>query len=145
MRTTSLTLVAAWSFLSGCGRPYGTCNCLTGIPAISTTSNLADWSDSGAFEFDFGPVSLGQQLSQSLLLTNIGGSPLVILSTEQPMDPQFSVSLASEIEIQPGSDQIVPVSFKPSSAGPKSASVVVATDSSAVPTVTLTLTGTGVN
>jgi hypothetical protein len=144
MRTTSLLLVA-WSLLTGCGRPYGTCNCLTGIPAISTTPTSADWSDSGSYNFDFGPVSLGQQLNQSLFLTNIGGSPLMILSTEQPTDSQFTVTLASEIEIQPGSGQTVPVSFRPFTAGPKGASVVIATDSSAVPTITITLTGTGVN
>jgi hypothetical protein len=107
--------------------------------------SVAGSQDEGSYSADLGPVGVGMALNGTLMLTNIGVDPLQILSVSLPTDAQFGLELVVGTAIAPGSQIAAPVSFKPVSIGPKTATVVIETDSLEVPTVTLTLTGTGVN
>jgi hypothetical protein len=79
-----------------------------------------------------------------MIFENVGISPLTVLSMGAPSDAQFGIRLTEGTAIEPGSSIGVPFSFKPFSAGAKSATVVIQTDSAANSTVTLSLSGRGV-
>jgi hypothetical protein len=93
---------------------------------------------------DFGQVALGQQALAELLLADVGSSPLQILAVDAPTDPEFAISLGPGVGIQTGRSVHIPCNFKPFSAGAKSTSVQIHTDSQSVPTITLKLQGMGV-
>jgi hypothetical protein len=97
----------------------------------------------GFYSVDFGPVSVGQEVAGSLLLVNVGISPLQVLSVRAPPDTEFGLTLESGTSIQPGAELTVPVSFKPVSPGTKSRVITIQTDSQSAPTLTLYFTGAG--
>jgi Abnormal spindle-like microcephaly-assoc'd, ASPM-SPD-2-Hydin len=112
----------------------------SGVAPLQATT-----TDGKTYDIDFGQIAVGLQGNGALTLVNDGSSPLQILSVGAPSDPQFQVTLAGGTNLDQGSQINVPVSFKPFSAGAKSATVVLTTDSESTPTLTLSFTGTGVN
>ena len=116
-----------------------------GLPAISDNSQGATVSGGpSVYTIDFGQVAIGDAALTTLTLSDVGSSPLQVLSVGPPTDPEFSVELAPGTYVQSGGNVQVPCSFKPFSAGAKSAIVLVHTDSQSVPIVTLSLQGGGV-
>jgi hypothetical protein len=103
---------------------------------------------SGYWSIDFGQVSVGAQVSSTIFLQDEGAAPLEVLSVGAPSDAEFSLALsAGDVAYSCQGDAGViqiPLFFKPFNAGSKSGVVVVQTDSQAIPTITLILTGTGV-
>ena len=115
----------------------------SGEPQIQTGSGIRSTSG-GQATVDFGEVPLGQRQTLTLELGNIGIATLGILSVDYPQpDPEFTVDVQEGAQI--GSQPLaIPIHFVPFTTGPKSALVVLHTDSTNFPTVTLKLQGTGV-
>ena len=102
-------------------------------------------SEPSAATVDFGPVPLGQERTLTLALNNTGEAVLTILKVDQSKsDPEFTVDIAEGVQVQSGVPLSIPIHFTPFSVGQKSGTVVLDTDSSDVPQVTLSLTGQGV-
>jgi hypothetical protein len=139
-----LALVTA----AGCKSTNGI-NGSSGLPLLAGTGSLTvtatGSANSGNYTVDFGNVAVGEDSSTQLTLANTGTSPLQILNVAAPTDAEFGINLAPGTAVQPGAVMNVPVDFKPFSKGAKSATIVVQTDSTTVQTVTLTMTGVGVD
>jgi hypothetical protein len=141
--------VAPLAFLASCGER---CACLeaAGDPALSlgdggpwpVSLELAS-SDEWTVRFD--QVLVGATANSTLVLKNVGMWALNVLNVPPPTDPEFSMTLPVGVVVQPGSEINVPISFRPFNSGPKIATVVIQTDSNTARTITLTLTGVGVN
>ncbi|MHB8419636.1 MAG: choice-of-anchor D domain-containing protein [Myxococcales bacterium] len=127
------------------------CNCHTsgtlgnssGQPKIQAGGGVTT-PDPAHAAVDFGVVPVGQQKTIDVSLANAGIATLNITHVvpSQP-DPEFTLDLAEGTQI--GSSAIsVPAHFTPFGSGTKTAIFTLSTDSSAVPTITLTLTGQGV-
>ncbi len=114
---------------------------VAGDPPLTVSAAAA----ADTYNADFGQVAVGQHLDATLELSNDGSSPLTIVTVSAPTDPEFSITLAPSTTVQAGGKLPVTVSFKPFSAGQKTASVTLQTDSTSTPTVTVNFTGTGVN
>jgi hypothetical protein len=140
--TTALLVVAATSCKSAQFQAASGLPVLTGTSTVSATATGA--KDSGDYTIDFGKVAVGQQQSATLSLANSGTSPLTILQIGAPSDPEFSVGLTAGMSVPAGGASDVPVSFKPFNKGSKTATLLVQTDSSTTPNLTLTLQGVGV-
>jgi hypothetical protein len=113
---------------------------IDGVPPLQVTPGTGQ-----NYTVDFGQIAVGLQGPGALVLTNDGQAPLQILSVGAPSDPQFSLALSEGTTISQGTQINVPVSFKPFSAGAKSATLVITTDSQSTPTISISFTGTGVN
>src|SRR5450432_381486 len=107
---------------------------------VKTTPN-GD-ANSGNYTIDFGNVAVGLDQPTTVVLSNTGTSPLQILNVSPPSDAEFSANLTVGTQVLSGSSFNVSVDFKPFSKGAKSATVVIGTDSTTIPTVTLTMIGT---
>ena len=94
------------------------------------------------YTLDFGQVAVGSANSLDMNLENSGGAPLAVLGVQAPTDPEFTLTLPTQ-SIQPGSTTAVTMTFKPFAEGMKGGTVTFTTDSTACPTVTVTLSGTG--
>ncbi len=98
--------------------------------------------------WDFGTVSVSNSNTKTFSLKNSGNATLKIsgLSFSGPNTDQFSVTnpVGSTIEIPAGGTQLLTVGFKPSSAGWKNATLVIANNSdNASPSKLITFNGTG--
>ncbi len=98
-----------------------------------------------SYALDFGQVAVGAQVPGSISISNAMGPAVQILNVGAPSDGEFSVVLPAGTFIPSSGMLAVPVSFKPFTAGAKSATVDVQTDSEMCPTITLSLSGTGVS
>ncbi len=115
----------------------------SGEPQIQTGGGVSSSSPSQA-TVDFGDVPVGQKTTLTLKLSNVGIASLNILKVEVTKpDPEFTVDVQEGAQV--GSEPLaIPIRFLPFTTGPKTATVVLQTDSADVPTVTLNLSGTGV-
>jgi hypothetical protein len=115
-----------------------------GEPQVEAQTGVTS-SDPSTATVNFGSVPLGQQRTITLALNNTGEAALTIVKVDQTQsDPEFTVDISEGVQIQSGVPLSIPIHFTPFSVGQKSATVVLDTDSSDVPSVTLTLTGAGV-
>jgi hypothetical protein len=156
---TKLGVVAFVWILAGCNArdPCGPalCDC-SGRPAMdledggwpgASVTATGDPS-SGNWTVDFGQVAVGTQASSTILLTDDGDAPLEVLSVSGPSDAEFSLTLStlSVAYSCPGDGGIlIPITFKPFSAGMKNAAAVITTDSVITPIITVFFLGTGTN
>ncbi len=127
-----------------CKSNGGGLNSSNGEPQVETQTGVTSSGPSAA-AVSFGSVPLGQQRTITVLLNNTGEAVLTILKVDQTQsDPEFTIDIAEGTQIQSGVPLSIPIHFTPFSVGNKSGTVVLDTDSSDVPQVTLTLTGAGV-
>jgi hypothetical protein len=146
LRKSSLAIVLIAGLLPVCKQATGPRLAngdakLSGVPPLS----VSPASTANTYNADFGQVAVGQHLDAALELSNDGSAPLTVVAVGAPTDAEFNLTLALGTTVQAGSQVAVPVSFKPFSAGQKMASVTIQTDSTTTPTLTINLTGTGVN
>jgi hypothetical protein len=103
----------------------------------------------GTWTIDFGQVTVGSQANATILVADDGACPMSILVVQPPSDLQFTFGLSPNTAIQPAFCQsdagaTVPLSFRPFSVGAKNTTVSFENDTSVQPTITLMLSGTGV-
>ncbi len=127
----------------GCSsRPIPDCG--GGPLSIAATGNHNLTGARDSYSVDFGSVAVNENLNVALSLENVGCSPAQIFSVGAPSDPEFGLTLSNGTVVEVGATVIFVLVFKPFSVGHKAATVTLQTDSASVPTITLTLTGTGV-
>jgi hypothetical protein len=146
---TSGTVIAAGVVLAaGCGSPKSPHSDPQGIASIGSShaagSLAVTTTSGGAYGVDFGPVAVGQERVGAALLQNTGVAPLQLISIGAPTDPEFGeLPVTAGEVVQAGTEISLAMSFTPSDAGVRTATIVFETDSVKTPTVTLALIGTG--
>ncbi|MHB8417352.1 MAG: choice-of-anchor D domain-containing protein [Myxococcales bacterium] len=126
---------------AGGGGGLGSSN---GEPQIAPQTGVTS-PDPGHVSVDFGDVPLGQSRTLTLSLQNTGIAALTVTSIDETTsDPEFALDIPEGSVVQSGAPLSVPAHFTPFSVGQKTAVFVLHTDSSNVPTVTITLSGQGV-
>jgi len=142
--------VVAWLLVTGCKQQPDCDFCLGGFVVVSTSpdqtsAKMSFNSDGSQIAVDFGPVVIGNTVTETILLSNVGSADLTFLKvfTEIP-DPSFSTDLRQGPTLVAGGTALpVTIRFTPQSGGAKQSTIVVTTDSSGVPTITFLLTGEG--
>ncbi|RME21935.1 MAG: choice-of-anchor D domain-containing protein, partial [Deltaproteobacteria bacterium] len=96
---------------------------------------------------DFGQVQLTQLASASLVVTNTGPNPLEItsISMESSSSPSFSVLQGALPPIDGGGQGRIDVVFAPQDAGVHQGTVEIRSNDPALPLLTVSLAGTGVD
>jgi hypothetical protein len=142
-RRVSLMVVGTLAAASACKTGTGPTSS-SGAPTLNAPAS-GTFAAAGqcGYTLDFGQVAVGSTTSLDMNLEDTGSSPLAVLNVSAPTDPQFSLTLPQQ-SIQPGSTSPLTVSFKPFTEGGQSATVSFTTDSQVCPTVTVSLSGTGV-
>ena len=129
---------------AGCCKPRGGgLSGSSGEPQVAQGGGVTS-PNAGNASVAFGDVPIGQRRTLTASLANNGIATLTITSVEQAQpDPEFTVDIAegAQVNSQP---LAIPIHFVPFTTGAKTAVVILHTDSSDVPTVTLSLSGTGV-
>jgi hypothetical protein len=95
-------------------------------------------------ELDFGDVTVATQATKPLTLSNDGVASLQVQSAVITGDGDFQIQAFSASTLGPGDSQQLQISFTPSTVGFHSATLAIATDSSASPSVFVQLSGVGV-
>jgi Abnormal spindle-like microcephaly-assoc'd, ASPM-SPD-2-Hydin/PQQ-like domain len=96
---------------------------------------------------DFGSVSLGQQASQSVDVTNTGNLPMTITGFTAPTVPFGTPApVTTGITLDPGYDVVLPVTFTPQSQSTTSGSYTITANDghNTAQTLTIGVSGTGV-
>ncbi|GEM_PF-6173664 len=106
---------------------------LTGRGALASINLLPS-------ALSFGNVKIGQSARQTLTVSNPGALPLSVSGVSSG-DPQFTVS-TTQFQVAPGGDQQVAVTFTPTSAGAKTATLSIAHNAGGSPT-SVSMSGTG--
>ena len=122
--------------------PDGTATVTLNGTAIAGRGTLTVTSGSA----DFGPVSLGQQASQTLNISNTGNLPMTITGYRAPAVPFGTPTpVSTGLSLNPGDDLRLPVLFTPQSTGTVTGAYqLTATDSSNPPqSLTIGVSGTG--
>jgi hypothetical protein len=118
----------------------------TGIFALAAgcrAENVQLAGRESAYDVDFGLVAVGQESSSSVTLENSSAASLRLVAVGAPSDPEFSTELVSGASIAANGALTATVTFKPFDVGMKSATIVLVTDSTALPAIKLNLTGQG--
>ncbi|MBI4161821.1 MAG: choice-of-anchor D domain-containing protein [Acidobacteria bacterium] len=89
---------------------------------------------------DFGAVPVGGSANRLILAMNRGVAPLVISSIRTDR-PEFTV-IPTSMTLQPGESRSISVTFRPASAGPVAATLILENNSD-TPTVQIPMTGVG--
>ena len=93
-------------------------------------------------QVDFGGVPIGQSAAQILSVRNTGSEALSI-SSIQTSDPAFTVQGETVFRLEPDASRELVVSFAPTSGGAQQASLAIQSDDPDEPTVTVSLSGSG--
>jgi hypothetical protein len=92
---------------------------------------------------DFGPVGLGQSTTRELTVGNIGTAVLSVTNISST-DPRFSVvSPAGLFTVEPNAQQLVTVRFRPTTVGPHSGELRIASTDPDAATISIQLRGVG--
>ncbi|MBI4889682.1 MAG: choice-of-anchor D domain-containing protein [Acidobacteria bacterium] len=91
---------------------------------------------------DYGSVTVGQTKSLDVLLRNTGAASLTVNAITSS-DPQFTISLSLPQTIPAGAQLTVPVLFRPTAAGARSATLTIASNDPLRPSATIALSGAG--
>ncbi|HLJ16400.1 MAG TPA: choice-of-anchor D domain-containing protein, partial [Bryobacteraceae bacterium] len=103
-------------------------------PAISLTSSSVDFST----------VIVGQPKNLTVNVSNSGNAPLTVNSLSLS-NPLFTVpGLTAPFTLAPGAQQVLTIQFAPTAAGSQIATLTIASNDPVKPSVTISLTGTGV-
>ncbi len=133
----ALTIVV--SALGGCCKKHG-----AGTPPIVAVDGQLVATPSS---LDFGNVPLQQTKSLKLTLTNKGAGDLQITSSKVTGPDAADFAMVGKVpeDLSPGTSAVLSFTFAPKQAGPRTASLVLQTDSGETPTVTVPFTGDGVD
>jgi hypothetical protein len=109
------------------------------VPVISVTDSIAPNNDN---TIPFGAVLVGGSADATVTVTNTGTAPLVIATIASPIAP-FSIpnDACSGKTVAPAANCTLTVRFAPTASG--AASQTFDIPSTGLPTVTMTVTGTG--
>jgi hypothetical protein len=148
-----LWLVAGFCALAACGSRPNDCDCdllvlraPTGRTApINALTDVIHLDATGSYPVDVGPVALGQTNSTTVLLFNDGCYPITLLGAGAPPDAEFAYTAPVGTNIAPGQSLPIEMSFKAFSAGQKTTTFVIWTDSRTKSDLDFSLTGLGVN
>ena len=108
--------------------------------AATQTGITTAIADSG----DFGNVSANAFRDQPLVLTNPGGCPLTVSNiTSSAPDFQTAQVVSYPFVIAPGASVAIPIRFQPTSFGPKSGTLTIASSDPLTPARQIRVTGNG--
>ena len=137
--TVSIVRLANWQFDAGCFRPVLLNGEVTGSaqsPHISAS----------LMTLDFGEVQIATTKTDSITITNTGGSDLTI--TAQTIGgtdaSDFGIIVSSPATLMPLQSAVVTLKFSPASTGSKTAAYHLATNDPGNPQFDVTLTGNSV-
>ena len=102
------------------------------VPHISVSGN----------SLDFGSVKVGKSVKKTLKITNNGTGDLTV-SIGGVGGTDFGAAGSTSITVKPNKSYTLGITFKPSSTGSKTATLVLTTNDSTAGTVSISLTGTG--
>src|SRR5271154_825002 len=115
---------------------------ITSSPGTSTPTGSATLSLTPP-SINFPSVAVGNTDSQAIIVTNTG-SPSLTVTAASLVGAQFSVSAVSlPLNLSPGQQTTVTVSFSPTSPGSASGSISITSSASSTPVI-VALSGTGV-
>ena len=120
--------------------PSGAATVSVGGAGTATSSPLLTVSPTSV---DFGNVAVNNAVTEPVTLTSTGTAPVTV-SAAAISGAGFAVSGGSfPLTLNPNQSVVLQVKFDPASAGAATGQLAVASDSSANPTVRVSLTGTG--
>lgn len=90
----------------------------------------------------FGTSYLGQGSTGSLVLANLGCTPLLVTGLAIDL-PQFTTGTSPPFSVAAGASRTIDVAFQPSATGVVAGALTLTSDSAAFPTLTVPLAGTG--
>lgn len=93
----------------------------------------------------FGEVEAQRALRRAVRVTNVGSSRCLITDTEVTSGSEFSVDATSSLWIEPGRTALLGVTFEPDLTGSAQAGLTGSISSTAAPSFSVDLTGTGVD
>ncbi|RNI23647.1 IPT/TIG domain-containing protein [Rufibacter latericius] len=114
-------------------------------PEIDVTNGGTNVSNNSTFTFP-GQNTKTESLSEVFKIKNLGFSDLVIgnLALNDPLGQFKIVELPSKSSLLPGEETTLKMAFKPSSTGPKTASISFTTNDADETNYTINLSGTGI-
>lgn len=92
---------------------------------------------------NIGNVSLGTSGTGTFTITNDGNEDLIVNSVTSSNPPVFTTDYSDGGTIAPAANQLVTVTFSPTSIGAQSATITVTSNDGDEATITVTATGTG--
>jgi hypothetical protein len=98
---------------------------------------------SATYTLDFGTVDVGGKVTRTVDLTNASSGAVTILSIATPSDLEFTPEQPVPVTVGPGATLRVAVVFQPFTVGAKGTVLVLHTDATDLPTITVDLTGIG--
>jgi hypothetical protein len=115
--------------------------------AIAPEIDVTDGTNpiAGGGNFDFGNVALGSSDTQTFTLENNGNAPLTITSSSLSGSSDFQITASPAASVASSTTTTLDVTYTPSSVGPASATLTVASDDPDESSYTIALTGTGQN
>jgi outer membrane protein assembly factor BamB len=120
----------------------GGCHCSQPLGHVTSEGKM----DPSAL--DFGTVSLGQKVTKTLTIQNIGDAALTLTTATFTGTNAGDFSLTKPLEgtqLQSAQTITLSITFNPQDAGQRQATFSVTTDSTQTPTLTTSLTGVGVD
>ena len=135
-----LILLAGTASISGCTGVTGAQK--TSTQQTQNSSSPAAISVSPA-SIAFGSVAMNGTVSQSITITNGGGSSLTVMQATAPAGGFTASGASFPVTIAPGQQSNLNIAFSPKTAGAFSGNVSVLSDVSSTPS-TVSVTGTGV-
>jgi hypothetical protein len=124
------------------GLILGGCHCSQSLGHVTSEGTIAPAS------LDFGTVTLGQKVTKTLAVQNVGGAELTLTTVTFSGTNAGDFSLKKALEgtiLSPGQSLTISIVFAPQDAGARTASFDVTTDSTQTPKLSATLTGNGVD
>jgi hypothetical protein len=118
------------------------------VVAVNDQQPYSTAVDAGTWIVNFGQVFVATEAIAKVVVNSDTCLPFYLLSVSSLSDPEFSMALPSGLPVEVGGSSpaaIFRLSFVPQSEGQRTTSVVLATDATSVPTITLVLEGTGVH
>ncbi len=114
--------------------------------ALTGTGVLPQAASVTPTSYDFGAVGVGKTTHSTFIVSNTGGSPLLIAALT-PSGTGMSIGSPTSVPVvvPVGGSTAITVAFAPTIPGAVSGSLVIATDDRAHPTLTVALTGVGVD
>lgn len=96
-------------------------------------------------EYDFGVVTIGDSASWDAAVENVGDADLEIRDVTFTGSDELFCRVSFPVVIAPGNDSVLPILYKPTSAGPLVATATIESNDPVHPEVGLTLSGNAVN
>src|SRR5690606_27385849 len=116
--------------------------------ALLTRTDTSDEPniDASPSPLDFGAVVLGEQATRALRLRNTGSQPLTVTDIDLTGNAAFSLVAppATPFTLGPGQERSLNVRLAPTALGSQAAALAVASNDTDTPTLTVPVSGTGV-